>query len=418
MAPAGLRPLRVLRRALFENRALFTTRRRTDADEPDSFGVVTSHRPPTRGSFQLFISPRSGYATALRSNGAYRQQAIRHGGIIVRIYTTCPPSTAMDRTDYVSTVRDVARWSDRAGFAGILVYTDNSLVDPWLVSQIIVENTEHLCPLVAVQPVYAHPYTVAKLVASLAHLHGRRVHLNMVAGGFRNDLLALDDDTEHDERYRRLVEYTQIVMALLSADKAVTFEGRYYTVTGLRMRPKLPAHLLPDVLVSGSSPAGRDAARDLGATAVKYPQPPGEEAAWTGNGLAGGFGIRVGIVARDTADEAWRVARARFPEDRRGQVTHRLAVAVSDSHWHGQLSEERDRSGDLDGEPDPYWLGPFQNYKTFCPYLVGSYDRVARMLSHYIALGTTTFILDVPQCEEDLTHTAVVLAKTHEMVTP
>ena len=88
----------------------------------------------------------------------------------MRIYTTCPPSTAMDRTGYVSTVRDVARWSDRAGFAGILVYTDNSLVDPWLVSQIVVENTEHLCPLVAVQPVYAHPYTVAKLIASLAHL--------------------------------------------------------------------------------------------------------------------------------------------------------------------------------------------------------------------------------------------------------
>jgi hypothetical protein len=40
------------------------------------------------------------------------------------------------------------------------------------------------------------------------------------------------------------------------------------------------------------------------------------------------------------------------------------------------------------------------------------------MLSHYVNLGTTTFILDVPQCEEDLAHTAVVFAKTHEMVTP
>lgn len=338
-------------------------------------------------------------------------------GLIVRIYTTCPPSTAMDRTGYVATVRDVARWSDRAGCAGILVYTDNSLVDPWLVSQIIVESTEHLCPLVAVQPVYMHPYTVAKMVASLAHLHRRRVHLNMVAGGFRNDLLALNDDTEHDERYRRLVEYTQIVMALLRGETAVTIEGRYHSVTGLRMRPKLPAHLLPDVLVSGSSPAGRDAARALDATAVKYPQPPGEEAAWMGNGLASGFGIRVGIVARGTAEEAWRVAHARFPPDRSGQITHRLAVAVSDSHWHGQLSDERDPSVDLDVEPDPYWLGPFQNYKTFCPYLVGSYDRVARMLSHYVGLGTTTFILDVPLSEEDLAHTAVVFAKTHEMAT-
>jgi alkanesulfonate monooxygenase len=335
----------------------------------------------------------------------------------VQIYTTCPPSTAMDRTSYVPTVRDVARWSDRAGCAGILVYADNSLVDPWLVSQIIVESTERLCPLVAVQPVYMHPYTVAKLVASLAHLHARPVHLNMVAGGFRNDLLSLGDDTEHDERYRRLVEYTQIVMALLRGETAVTIEGRYHSVTGLRMRPKVPAHLLPDVLVSGSSPAGREAARALGATAVKYPQPPGEEAAWMGNGLAGGYGIRVGIVARETAEQAWCVAHARFPKDRSGQITHRLAVAVSDSQWHAQLSDERDPFVDLDGEPDPYWLGPFQNYKTFCPYLVGSYDRVARMLSHYMDLGTTTFILDVPPCEEELAHTAVVFAKAQEMVT-
>jgi alkanesulfonate monooxygenase len=336
---------------------------------------------------------------------------------MVRIYTTCPPSTALDRGSYLSTVRDVARWTDRAGWAGILVYTDNSLVDPWMVSQIIVESTEQLCPLVAVQPMYMHPYTVAKLVASLAHLHGRRVHLNMVAGGFRNDLLALGDDTEHDDRYRRLVEYTEIVMALLQTETPVTVAGQYYSVKGLRMGPKLPGHLLPEVLVSGSSPAGHDAARALNATPVKYPQPPGEEAAWVGNGLTGGFGIRIGIVARDTAEQAWRVAHARFPTDRGGQITHRLATAVSDSHWHRQLSQQRDAPNDLGGEPDPYWLGPFQNYKTFCPYLVGSYSVVARMLSHYIDLGATTFILDVPHCEEDLTHTAAVFAKAQETVT-
>jgi len=43
-------------------------------------------------------------------------------------------------------------------------------------------------PLVAVQPVYMHPYSVAKMVSTLAFLHQRRVFLNMVAGGFKNDL--------------------------------------------------------------------------------------------------------------------------------------------------------------------------------------------------------------------------------------
>ena len=39
---------------------------------------------------------------------------------------------------------------------------------------------------------------------------------------------------------------------------------------------------------------------------------------------------------------------------------------------------------------------PFQNYKTFCPYLVGTYDEVAELVAGYIRLGARTFILDIP----------------------
>jgi alkanesulfonate monooxygenase len=89
--------------------------------------------------------------------------------------------------------------------------------------------------------------------------------------------------------------------------------------------------------------------------------------------------IRVGIIARETAREAWRVARERFPEDRKGQITHKLAMKVSDSRWHEQLSgTEADGAPDEDeARPNPYWLVPFQNYKTFCPYLLGTEQRMA-----------------------------------------
>jgi hypothetical protein len=53
---------------------------------------------------------------------------------------------------------------------GAKKYTDNSLVDPWLVSQIILQNTEKLSPLIDIQPVYMHAYAVAKMVASFGHL--------------------------------------------------------------------------------------------------------------------------------------------------------------------------------------------------------------------------------------------------------
>jgi len=37
----------------------------------------------------------------------------------------------------------------------MLVFTDNAQLDPWPASQIIIEATDRLCPLVAIQPVNA-----------------------------------------------------------------------------------------------------------------------------------------------------------------------------------------------------------------------------------------------------------------------
>jgi alkanesulfonate monooxygenase len=304
-------------------------------------------------------------------------------------------------------VADVARWSEAAGHTGILVYTDNGIVDPWLTSQIILQSTTKLCPLVAIQPIYMHPYTAAKMVTTLGFLHGRRLYLNMLAGGFKNDLAALNDETPHDDRYVRTVEYTQIIKALL-AGGPVTFSGKYYTVTNLRMTPPLAEELYPGVLISGSSEAGLEAARAIGATAVKYPKPPGEEEDQRGDVIESG--VRVGVVARETEEEAWRVAHERFPEDRKGQIAHSLAMKVTDSQWHKQLSALGEKPV---SEENPYWLWPFQNYNTFCPYLVGSYDRVGHELGRYVELGYRCFILDIPPSREELEHTSLAFAKAN-----
>ncbi|PYV37010.1 MAG: alkanesulfonate monooxygenase, partial [Acidobacteria bacterium] len=130
----------------------------------------------------------------------------------IEVFSTCPMPDGAGGDAYAQQVAAVARWSEEAGCKGILVYSDNSKLDPWLVSQIIIQNTRSLCPLVAVQPVYMHPYSVAKMIASFGYLYRRRLYLNMVAGGFKNDLIALNDTTPHDKRYQRLIEYTTVIM--------------------------------------------------------------------------------------------------------------------------------------------------------------------------------------------------------------
>jgi alkanesulfonate monooxygenase len=88
---------------------------------------------------------------------------------------------------------------------------------------------------------------------------------------------------------------------------------------------------------------------------------------------------------------------------------------VSDSHWHRRLSELDERPA---SEGSPYWLGPFQNYKTFCPYLVGSYRRVAEELAGYIRRGFRTFVLDIPPSKEELEHIGVVFREALETARP
>ena len=332
----------------------------------------------------------------------------------VQIFSTSPQSKDCPRENYSQNVINVAQWSEEAGYTAILVYTDNSLVDPWLVSQIILQNTRRLCPLVAIQPIYMHPYSVAKMVASFAHLYGRRVYLNMVAGGFRNDLLALNDTTPHDDRYARLVEYTTIIKLLLAGSDPVTYEGKFYKVDKLRMTPPLAPEYFPGILMSGSSDAGLASAKAVDAVAVQYPKPAKEcEPIAHLNGLR--VGVRVGIVARETNEEAWSIAYERFPGDRKGQIAHQLAMKISDSHWHKQIS---DMAKERDSTQGVYWTWPFENYKTFCPYLVGSYQEVCEEICRYLLIGYRTFILDIPPNREELRHVQAVFQMASEQTLP
>ena len=237
---------------------------------------------------------------------------------MLELLSTCPQSKDLPADAYRKRVAEVAKWSDRAGYRGILVYTDNQLVDPWLVAQIVIESTDALCPLVAVQPIYMHPYTAANMVTSFAHLYRRRIFMTMVAGGFRNDLLALGDPTEHGERYARLVEYTQLVKRLLQGER-VSAAGRYYTVKNLMLTPPLPPELFPGIFVSGSSDDGVAAARAIGATAVKYPKPPHEEVSISADGA--GIGMRV-----------WRRATS-TPVSK-----SRATTKCKRGSWHGRAS--------------------------------------------------------------------------------
>lgn len=328
------------------------------------------------------------------------------------LFTTIPQSIKLDRNTFIQEVRKIAHQSENNGYKGTLIYSDNRLADPWTIAGFLLAETQTLLPMIALQPAYMHPYMAAKKIATLALLYQRPISLNLIAGGFSNDLISLNEHTEHDRRYDRLVEYTEIMQLLMKSEHPVSYEGDFYTIKNLRLQPDIPEELRPLYYLSGSSDAAKSASKTLGAKLIEYPEP---HASWENQATNGtsSRGIRIGILTRQDHDEAWKDARVRFPDTRQGAITHKLAQKTSDSQWHKKLSDQSEQI--VDEEP-VYWLGPFNFYHTFCPYLVGDYQEVTEELSHYIKAGCDTCILDIPVSEEELLHTNHVFELAENLV--
>ncbi|HEV7372082.1 LLM class flavin-dependent oxidoreductase [Arenibaculum sp.] len=314
----------------------------------------------------------------------------------IRIIGSTPTRTAGETGErFIGRFNAAVGWADRAGWTSALIYTSNNALDPWLLAQLLVLNTGSLRPLVAIQPIYSHPFTVANQLASLAALHGRGVDLNFVAGDHPRDRESLNDAVPHDERYARLGEYGRIVKELLGSPRPVSFAGRYYAVKNLQLVQRPSASIRTGFLMSGSSEAARDVARALGACAIQYPEAPGAAShRATEPGLE--RGVRLGIIARSTDAEAWDVANRRFPADPDGAAIREYASGVSDSRWVKTLldASAQIRSG-------VYWLGPFKHFQRSCPYLVGSHAAVGAVLADYVSAGYRTFLIDSLETEEE-----------------
>jgi alkanesulfonate monooxygenase len=323
------------------------------------------------------------------------------------IYSSCPPIVEYDREAYSRELLKIVRWSDDAGCRGGLVYTDCTSIDGWMVAQATIVNSATFVPLVAIQPMDMTPFALARAVASLALLYDRQVDLNFVSGGFSRDLAVQGDDLPHDARYDRIAEYVSIVRTLLGGGR-VEYTGRYYNMRGARLPFPPPDHLMPTAYVSGSSEASVQAAESLGLRQLSYPLPPDDFAGSNVRKNKFGTGIRIGIIVRDDSSEAWRIAHQRFPPDAAGAARMQLLCAISESSWQGSIAS---LTLPDNNNGDPYWLVPFRNYHTYCPYLVGSYGEVCEALEKYLSGGVRAFILDEPQGPDDLRHALLAIQR-------
>jgi alkanesulfonate monooxygenase len=208
----------------------------------------------------------------------------------------------------------------------------------------------------------------------------------MSAEGLDNESAALGDKMPRVMRYVRLIEYVLIVKSLLVSSQPLVYNGKFYRIEQLTPSSGLPEKLAPGIFMSCSSASGMAVARTLGATVVKYPGTPDAVGATLGPEDLD-CGLRIGIIARKNREEAREIADARFPKGRCSRIMRERAAST------------------------PYQLALFRNSKNACPYLVGSYDEVARELSAYATAGYRAFLLEAPATEDELDHARAVLER-------
>jgi alkanesulfonate monooxygenase len=296
------------------------------------------------------------------------------------------------------------RLADSYGFTGVLAHTGNdTLMDPWLVGQHALDVSPRLQPLVAVNPIYHHPFAAAQLAASLTYRYQRRIFLNLVIGTSGPDRTALGDTAEHDQRYRRLREYGQIMLGLLGTSAPVSLDGEFYQLRGARLALPGPPDLRPVPFIAGHSPMARECAAALGAVRIVMfgadaPAPADDD-----------LGEYAGLLVRQTDTQAWQAARARYPADPDLEAAGAAALRYTDAAWRHESF--RSAAGQPSGPPW-YWTEPMRSLRADCPLLVGGVDTVADVLGAHRRAGVGAFIFDLAAQDEDFAWAARAIERS------
>ncbi|MBX4956580.1 LLM class flavin-dependent oxidoreductase [Rhizobium lentis] len=320
--------------------------------------------------------------------------------------------SAVENHNSLDTLTSHARALEEHGWNGALIGTGWGRPDTFTVAASLAARTTTFEPLIAIRPGYWRPANFASAAATLDHLSGGRVRVNIVSG---KDNLAAYGDSEGDQahRYSRTKEFMRLVRRLWT-EEDVTFAGDHFRVADSTAVPRIEARgnrRHPKFYFGGASEAAERVAATEADVQLFWGEPLDgvreriERLKALSRQLDRDlppleFGLRITTLVRDTTDQAWADAEAKVAEMAKnngaGWHDHQRALAVGQQ----RLLALYERGDVLD---DNLYTAPgkFGGGGAGTTWLVGSAADVARSLRNYQDLGITHFVLsDTPYLSE------------------
>jgi alkanesulfonate monooxygenase len=320
-----------------------------------------------------------------------------------------------DRPATIGYLGQVVRAAEGLGFEGALTPTGAWCEDAWLTTALLVEGSERLKFLVAFRPGLLSPTLAAQMAATYQWHSGGRLLLNVVTGGEPHEQRAYGDFLGKAERYARSGEFLQVVRSLWRGER-VDLHGTHVQVEDARLA-RVPDPV-PPIYFGGSSPEAGQVAAAHADVYLTWGEPPAavaEKIAWirrlaAERGREVRFGIRLHVITRDTAEDAWAQAGrllSGISDEAIAQVQAGLRRSESegqrrmlDLHGGGGAGGQRRSLRDLEVAPN-LWAGVGLVRGGAGTALVGSHDEVADRIAEYAGLGLDEFVLSgYPHLEE------------------
>jgi alkanesulfonate monooxygenase len=315
------------------------------------------------------------------------------------------------QSQFASTVRDerpgnftyydylaqIARAAEASGFDGLFVPYDPSGEESWTVATALAREAPRLRLLPEFQPGFATAVYTAKLAVSFQRFFDDRLGWKLALAGDAAVQRSVGDTVPEVDRVARADELLTVTKGAW-LNGPFSFHGQHFEAvdteffgshSGINLRPghRIEPRRHPKIYLDGETEAALElSARHADVHLLASAEPTAVEQAITRHravaetqGRTVEYGIRLGVVARDSADEAWR-------------KVDRLARS---SGLTGLDEVQQQRI-------DDHLVFGFSRLGFSAPAgLVGSFTEVAQRLEGYIGLGVSSFILDgLPHLEE------------------